>query len=761
MTNAASELESAYPEGSQVGTTVDHVEPFGVFVRLEIDPAVVGLIRPREWSWVRYSIDFRPEVKAGDRVHAIVLRHSRGGVELSRRRTLPNPYPTFSDRHAVADIVEGRVLFLARKQAGVVVILEDDVEGFVPRSEIPDYGQNQDGFGLLAGDWIQARILRFNSDSSTVVLSVRELLRRRQRLRRDRLAGETLTLRHHPSVGPALENLSLNLQLQDLEVPEVSPELRAMLGRILVVEDDEGVSESLGQYLDLLGLGCDVARSVEAGRSYAEKQSYGLVILDVNLPGGKGVELIDQLTDQPSPPVVLVVTGAQERDWAALIAEHGNKVHGIFRKPTRVAHLLSFIEKVLAGGKPSDDRTLNAGFDTNDVDVSASRLRGARGRERIERRIEELRRYASADTAFVVGYQPGPRFELIAGTLPTITHDVAQKLEFSPVGNAIRRSEAMVVQQVSRHTAQFRHLLEVLPVGSFAAQPIPYRDRSEYGIFLTGESEERLTLSYEDLRRAAREISHWLAEERFDEVITENQTLLATGFLADSLLHEIRNSADALSHASGVQALLGQKYATDLGKMSPEEIVEFKKAILRIQKETHEIAQVIELFRNLSGQTEVEQIELDATVLRLARAVTPLADDRAVAIETQFDHDIPTLSLVPRLLEHPLLNLMINAIEQMALAGGSDRVLQVTTRRIDDEAFPVAVLISDSGPGVHQVHADRIFELFFTTKPLGTGLGLYLSRNFIERLGGRIRLASSVMFVGTEFSIELPRSVFL
>jgi signal transduction histidine kinase len=252
-----------------------------------------------------------------------------------------------------------------------------------------------------------------------------------------------------------------------------------------------------------------------------------------------------------------------------------------------------------------------------------------------------------------------------------------------------------------------------------------------------------------------------LAEERFDEVITENQTLLATGFLADSLLHEIRNSADALSHASGVQALLGQKYVTDLGKMSPEEIVEFKKAILRIQKETHEIAQVIELFRNLSGQTEVEEIELDATVLRLARAVTPLADDRAVAIETQFDHDIPTLSLVPRLLEHPLLNLMINAIEQMALAGGSDRVLQVTTRRLDDEAFPVAVSISDSGPGVHQVHADRIFELFFTTKPMGTGLGLYLSRNFIERLGGRIRLASSVMFVGTEFSIELPRSVFL
>lgn len=759
MTKAASELGRAYPEGCQVGTIVDHVEPFGVFVRLETDPDVVGLIRPREWSWGR-SLDLGPEIKPGDRIDAVVLRHGREGIELSRRRTLPSPYPAFCDRHAVGDIVEGRVFTL--KRTGVVVILEGKVEGFIPQSELPDYGQNQDGFGLLTGDRIQALILRFENKRMTVLLSVRELLRRRQRSRRDRVAGERLTLRYHPSVGLTLENISLSLQLQNVDVPDVSSELRAAVGRVLVVEDDEGVSESLGQYLDLLGFTCDVARSVEAGRTQAAEQSYGLVILDVNFPGRKGIELVDGLAGQPSPPLILVVTGASEREWARLIAEHGEKVHGIFRKPTQVARILSFVEKVLAGGKPADDRTSNTGFDTSDVDFSAAGARlGAKGRERIARRIEDLRRAANADRVFVVGYQPGPSFELIAGTFPTITHDVAQKLEISPVGNAIRRSEPIVVQQVSRHIAQFRHLLEVLPLQSFAAQPIPYRDRSEYGLFLTGKREDQLTLRHEELRRVAHEIAQWLAEERLNEVITENQTLLATGFLADSLLHEIRNSTEALNHASGVQALLGQKYANDLGEMSPEEVVEFKKAVLRIRKDTHELTQVIELFRNLAGQTEVEEIELEAIVQRLVRAVTPLADDRGVTIETEFDQNVLLLRIVPRLLEHPLLNVMINAIEQMALAGGSDRVLQVTTHRLDDETFPVGVSIGDSGPGIHQVHAERVFELFFTTKPRGSGLGLHLSRNFIERLGGRIRLVRSVMFVGTEFSIELPRSVLV
>jgi len=761
MTKAASELERVYPEGCQVGAIVDQVEPFGVFVRLEADPDVVGLIRPREWSWGRSPLDLEAEVKPGDRVDAVVLRHGRQGIGLimSRRQTLPSPYPAFCRRHALGGVVEGRVF--TRKQTGVEVLLDGNVDGFIPRTEIPDYGQYEDGFGLLTGDWIQAQILRFENKRETVVLSVRDLLRRRHQSRRDRVAGERLTLRDHPSVGPALENISLTLQLQNLEVPDVSSELRTALGRILVVEDHEGVNESLGQYLSLLGFACYVARSVEDGRTRAAEQSYGLVILDVNFPGRKGVELVDGLAGQPTPPLILVVTGASEGDWARLIADHGTKVHGIFRKPTQVARILAFVESVLAGGKPADDRTSSkTGFDTSDIDVSGSGVHlGAKGRERIARRIEDLRRAANADRVFVVGYQPGPRFELIAGTLPPITQDVEQKLEISPVGNVIRRSEAIVIQQVSRHSAQFRHLLEVLPLQSFAGEPIPYRDRSEYGLFLTGQREDQLTLRHEELRRVAHEIAQWLAAERLNEVITENQTLLATGFLADSLLHEIRNSTEALNHSSGVQALLAQKYANDLGEMSPKEVVEFKKAVLRIRKDTHELKQVIELFRNLAGQTAVEEIELEDIVQRLVRAVTPLADDRGVTIETKFDQNMPLLRIVPRLLEHPLLNVMINAIEQMTLAGGSDRVLQVSTHRHDHETFPVAVSIRDDGPGIHQVHAERIFELFFTTKPRGSGLGLHLSRNFIERLGGRIRLVRSVMFVGTEFSIELPRSV--
>jgi len=53
---------------------------------------------------------------------------------------------------------------------------------------------------------------------------------------------------------------------------------------------------------------------------------------------------------------------------------------------------------------------------------------------------------------------------------------------------------------------------------------------------------------------------------------------------------------------------------------------------------------------------------------------------------------------------------------------------------------------------------ERIFDPFYSTKEKGTGLGLPIARLFVERLGGRLTLADSVIFVGSTFRIELPKS---
>jgi two-component system sensor kinase FixL len=86
-------------------------------------------------------------------------------------------------------------------------------------------------------------------------------------------------------------------------------------------------------------------------------------------------------------------------------------------------------------------------------------------------------------------------------------------------------------------------------------------------------------------------------------------------------------------------------------------------------------------------------------------------------------------------IQQVLINLMRNALE--ALAGSVRRDLEVKTRLLDEETVEIAV--SDSGPGLSQNVADRLFEPFVSTKRNGMGLGLSICRSIIEAHGGQLR----------------------
>lgn len=761
------------------------VEPWGVFVRLQGDDSV-GFVRRQDWSWSRRVVDLTARVQPGEVVRCKVMGRRGQQWQLSRQGANPNPFPEFRRRHKVGQAVIGQVQLLAQRGAGVLVALDDGVDGFIPRSELPAAARDEDGFGVLHEDLVAAQILRF--DDNRVILSVNELLRKEDQEYRRSRAGQQATFRQHPALGQQLEGLYWDLQLRETPEPQVTPRVRERIRRILVVEDKESVGESLERVFEFLDLRCDLARNLEQGKAMLAEHDYDLLIVDMNLSHQSGGDLLRTLPPDASLCVV-ILTASRATEWMDVLRGRCGQV---FQKPTGVDQLLSWLDESFcedpAAGEPASGANEEALFADDpplfaaDPPVSPGLFadQGEDGtvqtadaeddghlfwqgphltsghRQQIERLLQKLQETTRADHCFVLSYRPGPLFEVVAGSFVPLGRKAQQDLDVSPVGNVIREARYLSVTGVDPEAAEFRHLRSVTEVGSFVGIPIEYSDQVSYGLFLIGRRPAQLkSISEDQLEPSSMAIGVQLAHRRLNEVIAQNQGLLLTGFLADSLLHEIRNELQSLDDFSAILLMLAKR----LGSLKKRDVAGFNKATVEVREVSRRLNELVELFRNLAGQNPAQEIDLNEVIRRLRATLLPYAEEHDVQLDIDLDPDLPLLFANPKLVDQPILNLMINGIEQIASYGGPRRRLNVTTRLHHGDTFPVRVTVSDTGKGVHSLHHRRIFDPFFTTKPHGTGLGLYISRVFVERFGGRLELSRTFLFRGSELCILIPQSV--
>ena len=145
-----------------------------------------------------------------------------------------------------------------------------------------------------------------------------------------------------------------------------------------------------------------------------------------------------------------------------------------------------------------------------------------------------------------------------------------------------------------------------------------------------------------------------------------------------------------------------------------------------------------------------EVVEVHDAVIGAMRLIEPTARAREVTLDIDPGAASPRVRLDASELQHALINLALNAI-QACQPGGRVRIA------VDqgDRAADVVIRISDNGCGIEPANQPRIFEPFFSGRPGGTGLGLFLSLNFVRRCGGDIQV-TSVPGLGSTFSIVLP-----
>lgn len=734
---------------------VEQIHPFGVFVRLE--DGTQGYIRRRELS-LSGDIDPAEVVELDEQIKAVALESSASGprLELSHKATLPDPWKDFVRRNYPGNIVQGTVKDLL--PAGIFVEIVPGVKGFVPREQLATWKIERPEDFVWRGDIIEAEIVQISAVERLVRLSIRERLLRK--------AGSFL-----PEVQPTAAKAAPVVEASDEPAAgEPDPLASVQLGDagpVLVVEDEEASRDPFIAWL--ADRGCVARGAKDAGEALVLYASGGfrLLWIDLDLPVTDGLDLIRQL-EALGNDVPIVVSSDPDYLAARMPELQQHRLAAIFPKPLDPDETTKFLGALACGERPAflQPLELPPALDRGVVDRSRPEATASSGQSiaRLQSALDSLARDTGAETAVLFrrdSLTQAVRIVAQAGTR-AFPGDRGHLLLDSPVRDVIDEERPVWENQVTmRSGPRFAKLLMLVEFDSCIGIPIEAAGRTDHALFLFDRAPDAFPASrLREARVAAVLLAAILERQALEEQSVAAAGVFLSGQLAAGFGHEVNNKLQGLDFQfSNLRKRVERVARIHAGDAASSEFTDLQQALERAVTTANELSQAVTQFGQLmkpkpSGKIDVNQ------QLRLAEMqLRPLARRARAEVKLILPSGLPPVLGSEICLYQVLVNLMLNAIQQMELKGESRRLLKVTTAFKAGEARSVCIRFADSGPGIHRRLWDKVFDLGFTTRPGGSGLGLFISRRLIEDMGGAIAVEESLMALGTTFAIRLPQSV--
>lgn len=263
------------------------------------------------------------------------------------------------------------------------------------------------------------------------------------------------------------------------------------------------------------------------------------------------------------------------------------------------------------------------------------------------------------------------------------------------------------------------------------------------------EKTDELNAKLQDNMAKIEEVQQELAKQRDmlqDEIKQKTEEVLrveklsAIGQLAARIAHDLRNPLTVIQNTSKImRARLEEK----LDDKSREQWARLDRAVYRMSHQLEDVMDYVRMPQLKKRGYSLSMVLMDV----MERIEVP----NSITIHPPINDHI--IFCDPEKLEIVFVNLIVNAIQAIGDNKG-DITIEIADAPTDN-GF-VEIKVTDTGSGIPQDNIGKIFEPLFTTKQVGTGLGLSSCKNIIEQHGGTICVSSKVG-IGTTFTIKLPK----
>ncbi|NEJ26902.1 two-component sensor histidine kinase [Rhizobium leguminosarum] len=243
-----------------------------------------------------------------------------------------------------------------------------------------------------------------------------------------------------------------------------------------------------------------------------------------------------------------------------------------------------------------------------------------------------------------------------------------------------------------------------------------------------------------------RELAQKALQDARAELAASSRTA-AIGALSTSLAHELNQPLGAI-------IVSAQTLVRWLDR-DPPDLAAARRATDRIVRDGERASEIIKQTRSRIEQTQSEPTSVD---------LVHLVEETCAIMDAEFDghrvkHKIITSKSVPQViamrieLQQVLINLVTNAIQALANSRQANPQVNIEVRPGDGDQ--VVISVADNGPGIAEDAVDKLFAPFFTTKETGMGIGLSVSKTFVEAIGGRLTARNNASG-GAVFELSLP-----